>query len=119
MENRKAAAELRAIWVVGNEYLQAQQPWAVFKEDEARAGAIVRCGLNLARLYGLLSQPFIPDAADAILSAMGEGGRDWPADVAAAMSALDAGHAFPVPDNLFAKISDEGREEMSARFAGA
>ena len=28
MEIRKAAAELRAIWVAGNEYLQAAAPWA-------------------------------------------------------------------------------------------
>ena len=33
MEVRKAANELRAIWVAGNEYLQSAQPWAVFKTD--------------------------------------------------------------------------------------
>ena len=40
IEIRKAAAELRAIWVAGNEYLQAQEPWAVFKTDPDRAGAV-------------------------------------------------------------------------------
>ena len=119
MEIRKAATELRAIWVVGNEYLQVEQPWAVFKTDAARAGAIVRFALNLARLYGLLSQPFVPDAAEAILSALGVCGRGWPGEVATAMHALAPGQAFGVPDNLFTKISDEARDEMSARFAGA
>ncbi|MEM1162347.1 MAG: class I tRNA ligase family protein, partial [Pseudomonadota bacterium] len=118
IEIRKAAAELRAIWVAGNEYLQAQEPWAVFKTDEARAGAIMRCALNLVRLYALLSQPFIPDAADAMRAAMGVGGTDWPEDVPAAMSALPEGHAFTVPENLFAKITDDARDEMAARFAG-
>ena len=118
IEIRKAAAELRAIWVVGNEYLQAQQPWAVAKEDMARAGAIVRAGLNLVRLYGLLSQPFIPDAADKVLTAMGVGERSWPGNIAAELQALPPGHDFSVPDNLFDKISDDAREGMQAQFAG-
>ena len=33
IEIRKAAAELRAIWALGNEYLQSSAPWSVYKED--------------------------------------------------------------------------------------
>jgi methionyl-tRNA synthetase len=33
IEVRKAAAELRAIWVAGNEYLQEAAPWSTFKTD--------------------------------------------------------------------------------------
>ena len=119
MEIRKAAAELRAIWVLGNEYLQAQQPWAVFKTNPARAGAIVRCALNLVALYGVLARPFIPDASAAIAAAMGADRTEWPDNVARAMTALAPGHAFTVPANLFAKITDDDREEMAARFAGS
>ena len=36
----------------------------------------------------------------------------------AALEALPAGHPFTVPENLFAKITDEMREAMEARFAG-
>ncbi|MEO0992311.1 MAG: methionine--tRNA ligase [Pseudomonadota bacterium] len=120
MELRKAAAETRAIWVAGNEYLQAAEPWAVFKTDPERAAAIVRFGLNLCRLYGVISRPFVPDASDTILRALGveEDALAWPEDVAEALSALPGGHAFTVPDNLFAKIDDAAREEMAARFAG-
>ncbi|MEM6358415.1 MAG: hypothetical protein AAF844_22380, partial [Pseudomonadota bacterium] len=42
-----------------------------------------------------------------------------PSDLGAAQEALAPGDAFAVPDNLFAKITDEAREEMAARFAGA
>ena len=119
-EVRKAAAELRAIWVAGNEYLQAQEPWAVFKTDPARAGGIIRCALNLTRLYAVLSQPFIPDASAAMLKALNlPPDTAWPDDVAFAMEALEPGHAFTVPDNMFNKITDDAREDMSARFAGA
>ncbi|MEM1299418.1 MAG: methionine--tRNA ligase [Pseudomonadota bacterium] len=119
-ELRKAAAELRAIWVAGNEYLQEQQPWAVFKTDEARAGAIVRYALNLTRLYAILSRPFIPAASDAMLAALGapDDALAWPADVAQAMDGLQPGHAFQVPNNMFAKIDDATREDWTERFAG-
>jgi methionyl-tRNA synthetase len=120
MEFRKAAAELRAIWVAGNEYLQAAAPWAAFKEDPAKAAGSIRFALNLIRLYAVLSRPFVPDASDAMLASLGIGGdaEDWPDDVTVALAALPAGHSFTVPENLFAKISDEAREEMEARFAG-
>ena len=118
MEVRKSAQELRAIWVAGNEYLQSAAPWSVFKEDPERAAGQVRLGLNLIRLYAVLSAPFIPDASDRLFEALGSEDRDWPEDVAAALAALPAGHAFTVPEVLFAKITDEQREEWQARFAG-
>jgi methionyl-tRNA synthetase len=120
MEIRKAAGELRAIWVAGNEYLQSAAPWTAFKEDPARAAATIRFALNLIRLYAILSRPFVPDASDAMLASLGiDDDAAWPDDVAAALAALPAGRAFTVPENLFAKITDEAREEMEARFAGA
>jgi methionyl-tRNA synthetase len=118
IEIRKAAAELRAIWVIGNEYLQSAAPWSVHKEDPERAAAIVRLSLNLIRVYAVLSAPFIPDAAAAMLEAMGTDNREWPEDEAHALAALSAGHAFTVPEVLFAKITDENREDWQTRFAG-
>ncbi|MEL6570843.1 MAG: methionine--tRNA ligase [Pseudomonadota bacterium] len=118
IEVRKAAAELRAIWVLGNEYLQTQAPWSTFKEDPDTAAMQVRTGLNLIRLYAVLSAPFIPDASKTMLDAMQTDDTSWPDDVSAAMAALPAGHAFTVPDNLFRKISDDERADWAERFAG-
>lgn len=118
MEIRKAAAELRAIWVLGNEYLQAAAPWSTFKTDEAKAAMQVRLGLNLIRLYAVLSQPFIPFASDTMLAAMRTSDRSWPDDAEAALRALPPGHAFDVPEVMFAKISDESREKWQERFRG-
>ena len=118
MEIRKASAELRAIWVLGNEYLQSAAPWSTFKTDEARAAMQVRLGLNLIRLYAVLSQPFIPFASDTMLAAMKTDDRSWPDDTDAALRALPPGHAFEVPEVMFAKISDEAREEWQERFKG-
>ncbi|WP_406736004.1 methionine--tRNA ligase [Thioclava sp. GXIMD4215] len=117
-EVRKAAAELRAIWVAGNEYLQSSAPWSVFKTDPVQAGAIARLALNLVPLYAVLSAPFIPDAAASMLEGMHATDQTWPEDVAAAVRALPEGHAFTTPDVLFGKISDEEREDWQSRFAG-
>ncbi|KAA0916844.1 methionine--tRNA ligase [Aquicoccus porphyridii] len=118
MEIRRAAAALRAIWVVGNEYLQEAAPWATFKEDEAQAAMQIRVALNLIRLYGVLSQPFIPDATETIRDALRCEDMQWPDDVTAAFGELEPGHGFTVPENLFTKITDDQREEWQARFAG-
>jgi methionyl-tRNA synthetase len=118
IEIRKAAAELRAIWVAGNEYLQAAAPWSAVKTDPARATAITRFALNLCRLYGILSAPFIPDAAARLLQALGCAGAAWPGDMAQALAALPPGAPFSVPENLFEKMPDETRAALEARFAG-
>ena len=115
---RKAAAELRAIWVAGNEYLQSAAPWSTFKEDPETAAAQVRLGLNLIRLYAVISAPFIPSTSARMMEAMQTSDDSWPSDVADALSHLTAGHEFSIPDVLFAKITDEQREEWQDRFAG-
>jgi len=119
IELRKAAQELRAIWVVGNEYLQAAAPWTAIKADRERAAAITRFSLSLIRLYAVLSRPFLPDASDAMLAAVGLEAADWPDDVGAALSALAPGAGFAVPEVLFAKIDDPRAAALAERFAGA
>ncbi|AUH33837.1 methionine--tRNA ligase [Paracoccus tegillarcae] len=117
MEVRKSAAELRAIWVLGNEYLQNAAPWATFKTEPEKAAMQVRLGLNLIRLYAVLSSPFIPFSAKAMANAM-NADDTWPDDVQQALTTLPPGHAFTTPDNLFAKITDDQRAEWEERFNG-
>ncbi len=118
MDVRKSAAELRAMWVAGNEYLQETAPWSAFKTDPDRAAAIIRLSLNLIRVYAVLSAPFIPQASASMLRDMGDAPDTWPDTMEAALSVLPAGHAFTVPEVLFAKISDEDRTAWAERFAG-
>jgi methionyl-tRNA synthetase len=118
MEVRKSAAELRAIWAAGNEYLQSAAPWVTFKEDPEKAGAQIRLALNLVRLYGVLSTPFIPTTGAKLLSAMNTMDMDWPTDITAALTTLPEGHEFSVPDNIFAKITDDQRAEWQEKFSG-
>ncbi|MCT4610514.1 MAG: methionine--tRNA ligase [Pelagimonas sp.] len=118
VEIRKAAASLRATWVLGNEYLQEVAPWSTFKTDPEQAAMQIGLALNLIRLYAVISAPFIPDAAKDLRQAMQSDDESWPTDVAAALNILPEGHAFTVPDVTFRKITDAEREEWQDRFAG-
>lgn len=123
MEFRKAAAETRAIWAAGNEYLTKAEPWVKFKSDVDAAAIGVRAGLNLAALFGIIAQPIIPGAAKKILDALNipEENRNFPAadaDFAALLDALPHGMAISPPEVLFLKIEDAQVAEWAERFGG-
>ena len=122
MEFRKAAAETRAIWAAGNEYLTKAEPWVKYKTDVDAAAVGVRAGLNLVALFGILAQPWIPETAARILDALGvpEENRTFKFDddYAALLDALPHGHEITPPDMLFAKIEDDQVAEWSEKFGG-
>ncbi|ATC24494.1 methionine--tRNA ligase [Caulobacter vibrioides] len=121
IEIRKSAQALRALWVVGNEYLQEAAPWTAIKTDRDRAAVIVRTALNLAALYAKISAPFIPFAAEKIGDAFGlDFPATWPSnDAKAELDTLSVGRPITVPEVLFKKIEDEQIAEWTARFGGA
>jgi methionyl-tRNA synthetase len=121
IEIRKSAQALRALWVVGNEYLQEAAPWTAIKTDRDRAAVIVRTALNLAALYAKISAPFIPFAAEKIGDAFGLAfPAAWPSnDAKAELDTLTVGAPVTVPEVLFKKIEDEQIAEWTARFGGA
>ena len=118
IEIRKAASELRAIWALGNEYLQSSAPWSVYKEDEGKAAAQIRLALNLIRIYAVLSQPFIPTTSEKLMLAMNCDDWSWPENVLEAANTLISGAKFTVPEVLFRKISDEECENWRSQFSG-
>ena len=121
IEFRKALAELRAIWVAGNEYLTRAAPWTHIKTDRARAAAAVRMGLNLVHLFGHLAWPAIPTAAKVIHEAI-QPAPDiipWPDEAMAKyLDQLEPGLPIHAPDVLFAKITEEQVAEWKVRFGG-
>jgi methionyl-tRNA synthetase len=121
MEFRKAAAETRALWAAGNEYLTKAEPWVKYKSDVDAAAIGVRTGLNLVALFGIIAQPIIPETAAKILDALGipEDNRNWPsADDVDLLNALPIGMEISPPDVLFQKIEDEHVAEWTEKFGG-
>ncbi len=121
IEARKSAQALRALWVLGNEYLTEAAPWTQIKTDRERAAVVVRTALNLVALYARVSAPIIPFAAETIAGAVGEAWpQAWPStDTAAELSRLEPGRPVRAPDVLFRKIDDEQIAAWTARFGGA
>ncbi|WP_415237780.1 methionine--tRNA ligase [Sneathiella sp.] len=118
---RKAMQELRAIWVMGNEYLTEAAPWTAFKTDPEAAALSLRIAINLIRIFAILSAPVIPTASktlsDALNLELSE--FDWIKDgMLDELQVLQPGHAFEVPDVLFRKISDDEIAEWQDRFGG-
>ena len=121
IEFRKAAGELRAIWVLGNEYLTEAAPWTLIKEDKEAAAQAVRLGINLIHLFTHLAMPFIPETAERVHKAVTgfDGLLPWPDEGAGAfLQLLKPGKSFEVPDVLFAKLTDDQIGEFEARFGG-
>jgi methionyl-tRNA synthetase len=122
MQYRKAARQLRAIWSLGNAYLDAEAPWKVVKEDRERAGTILATAVNLIRLFAVISAPVIPTTAEQVLDAIGARAseRAWPRSDAAAseLRVLGAGRPFEVPDVLFRKVTDDEVAAWTERFGG-
>ena len=117
-EIRKSANELRAIWACGNEYLQSAEPWSTFKSDPEASAMQIRLSLNLIKLYGVLSAPFIPDAAEKILEALNLADENWPSNIREALDSLPENAVFDVPEVMFKKITDEERETWKKKFSG-
>ncbi len=126
MEFRKAAAETRAIWAAGNEYITKAAPWTAYKTSLDTAAVGIRTGLNLVALFGIIAQPIIPETAKKILDALNipEANRSMNVQrlgaggYAGLLDALPRGLAVNVPPQLFTKIEDAQIADWGARFGG-
>ncbi len=122
LEFRKALNELRAIWVEGNNYITAAEPWVVIKQDEKRAGAILNVCINLIRVFAVLSAPVMPETAQKMLDAFGlklssESLKNF--DINVEIKALKGGMPFEVGNTLFERISPERIVELKAKYGSA
>ena len=119
IEIRKAAAELRFMWTIGNDYLQRAQPWSKFKHEPERAANSIRFSFNLIALFGTISRPFIPDTSEKIERFLKlDEPSDWPVKLHEYLNHLEPGREFFVPENLFTKLSDDDTLAMKEKFSG-
>ncbi len=120
MEFRKALAELRSIWVEGNNYIARTEPWVVIKENEERAATILRVCLNLIRIFAILSAPVMPNTAEKMLGKFGlsldtsRGLKDF--NVQKEIDFLKPGTPFEVGDMLFERIAPERVIELQEKY---
>lgn len=111
---RAAAQALRALWVIGNEYITANEPWSVMKSDPERATAVLYNCLHLMRIFAIVSRPFIPFTSQKILDLLNDSGDGALLDFAY----FKDGHTVCAPERLFEKIDEERVRELEAEFSG-
>ena len=120
MEFRKALAELRAVWVEGNNYITVAEPWTIIKEDEQRAKVILRTCINLIRIFAIVSAPIMPETSAKMLSKFNLPSANLcNFDVAKEINFLQGGEAFEVGDMLFERIAPEKIEEMKNKYGSS
>jgi len=119
-EFRKALAELRAVWVEGNNYITISEPWTVIKENQARAGAILNICINLIRIFALLTFPVMPQTAENMLARFGLKVDEKTAlkdfDVIKELQFFNGGESFEVGEPLFERISPERLDELKQKY---
>jgi methionyl-tRNA synthetase len=120
---RPAAFALRTLWTQGNLYLDRTAPWS--EQDSSRVACVLRTAINLARIEAVVSQSFVPFAAERLASdlALGPEERGWPSRAADELTVLTPGHAFSVGEPLFPRIGDRSSlaawiVDMETRFGG-
>jgi methionyl-tRNA synthetase len=119
MEYRRAAAETRAIWSLGNEFLQQRAPWTQIKINRERAAIDTGTAAMMLRLAATISLPIIPTTATTILDSLGLNIADarWPNTLnPQADLPIQAGASITIPNILFQKIDNETTAKWKAQF---
>jgi methionyl-tRNA synthetase len=118
---RKAADEVRAIWRIANGYLAAQAPWMTFRTDPDRCRVVVRTAVNLVNICAIAAWPFIPNAAETVLRALGRppGVPAWRGPVADALHFVEIGRTIQAPPPLFRKLTWDWAEDQRNAFRGS
>jgi methionyl-tRNA synthetase len=118
---RKAADEVRAIWRLANGYLAAQAPWVTFRTDADRCRVVVRTAVNLVNICAIAAWPFIPNAAETVLRALGRppGVPAWRGPVADALHLVEIGRTIQAPLPLFRKLPWDWAEDQRNAFRGS
>lgn len=106
----------------GNQYMQSQQPWVLFKgtdDQKARAATIIGICCNLSCLLAMLIFPYMPTTARTIYDQLRVKHRTINPNKPQATILLPPGHKIGKPSPLFTKIEQTRIDELRKKFAGA
>ena len=98
---------LEAIWdgvALANRYFADMAPWALRKEDPARADGVLYRTAEAVRILAILTRWAIPASADALLDQLGQGAEAR--DFGAIAKPLVPGTALPPPQGVFPRFVD-------------
>ncbi|MEM8876966.1 MAG: methionine--tRNA ligase [Pseudomonadota bacterium] len=99
-----ALADIFAVVAEANRYFAGQEPWALRKTDPERMQTVLYVTAEVLRQAAILVQPYMPQAASALLDILGVSPDDRQfADLAAP---LVSGSELPPPSPIFPRYVD-------------
>ncbi len=102
---KEAQSELMNLARLGDKYLATTKPWELYKHDPASVKTIINISLHIAANLAVLMQPFLPNAAAALLHLLGMEKAAW--HDAGGMELLTPYDRLGPAALLFDKIQDE------------
>jgi methionyl-tRNA synthetase len=105
METQAFHLALETIWrVIGhaNRYVDEQAPWALRRTDPARMGTVLYVLAEVLRRLGILTQPFMPDAAGSLLDQLTVPGDNR--TFAQIGWEIEPGRTLPTPHGIFPRF---------------
>lgn len=111
---RSALQVLMDVSSAGNQLLQFNEPWKLYKTDPAATGTVLNACIQVVAALRVACRPFMPFTSDTISTFLGmanlqENGewKDMLDKLDRGESLLPAGHQTGEPAHLFSRIGDE------------
>lgn len=115
---REAIGEAMNVARLGNKYLQEQEPWKVYKQDPARAGAILYVATQITAVLSIVFEPFLPSTAAKLRSMLAINALpEW--EAANEEMIVAPGTQLAAAELLFAKVEDDQMEKQRAKLEAA
>jgi len=105
-EFKNAVDAMMGLAAFGNNYIQSNAPWKMVKNDRDAARKVIKNCIFLVRALALLFEPVIPEKAQKIWNALGNGDQASSHILQDALAPLP-GRGIPVPAPLFEKLEDD------------
>lgn len=107
---REASQELMNLARLGNQFLQANEPWKKIKEDPEAVKGIMYVALQISSAIAVLSEPFLPFTSKKLKNILNlsssEVEMSWN-DISTKEVLIPTGHKINPGELLFAKIDDK------------
>lgn len=125
LENAKLRDAIRPIFSIsrlGNQLMQAAQPWVLIKstkdEEKKRAGTVIGLCANIICQLSVMLLPYMPNLSGKLQEQLGVT-SDVNHLIPEFTCRLPAGHRIGKPAPLFQKIEQSLIDELKQKFSGA
>lgn len=104
---REASQELMNLARLGNQFLQANEPWKKIKTDPEAVKGIMYVALQIASAIAVLSEPFLPFTSKKLKNILALDAELTWNDISTKEVLIPTGHKINPAELLFAKIDDK------------